>query len=316
MKIVFLGSGTFAIPSLQALVAAGHEIAAVVTQLDRAKGRGLSLQPPPVKPVAEALGLSVLQPPRIRAPEAHQALRALAPELQVVVAYGQILPRSVIDVASRGTINVHSSLLPRYRGAAPIHWAIVNGETETGVTTMMIDEGLDTGPILLSRATPIGAEETTPELEARLAAMGGELLVETIDGIARGTVAPVPQDHAAATTAPMLRKEDGRIDWNVRAEVIARRVRGLQPWPGTVTAFAGGDLKILRASRVAEAADVTGPVGTDAPGAVVAIDEGIVVACGGRTRLRVLEVQPASRRAMPAVAFAAGARLSPGARLG
>ena len=314
MRIVFLGSGAFAIPSLQALADAGHEIAAVVTQPDRAKGRGRSVQPPPVKPVAQALGLRVLQPPRIRAPEAREELRALAPDLQVVVAYGQILPRSVIDLAPRGTINVHSSLLPRYRGAAPIHWAIVNGETETGVTTMMIDEGLDTGPLLLSRATPIGAEETTPELEARLARLGGALLVETVEGLASGTVSPVPQDHAAATLAPMLRKEDGRIDWSAPAEVIWRRVRGLAPWPGTVTAFAGSDVKILRAALV------PGPPladsGAGAPGTVIAIEDGIVVACGSRTRLRVIEAQPANRRAMPAAAFAAGARLAPGARFG
>jgi methionyl-tRNA formyltransferase len=312
VRIAFLGSGTFAIPSLQALVDSGHEIAAVVTQPDREKGRGRSLQPPPVKPAAEALGLRVLQPPRIRAAEAQRELRALAPELQVVVAYGQILPRSVIDLAPRGTINVHSSLLPRYRGAAPIHWAIVNGETETGVTTMMIDEGLDTGPVLLSRATPIGAEETTPELEARLARLGGALLVETIDGLARGTVSPVPQDHAAATQAPMLTREDGRIDWTAPAEVIARRVRGLSPWPGTFTAHAGSDLKVLRAAPVPRFAG--GEMG--APGTVIAIDDGMIVACGGQTLLRVLEVQPASRRAMPAAAFAAGARLAPGARLG
>ncbi len=286
----------------------------MVTQPDREKGRGRSVQPPPVKPLAEALGLRVLQPPRIRAPEALEALRALAPDLQVMVAYGQILPRSVMDLAARGTINVHSSLLPRYRGAAPIHWAIVNGETETGVTTMMIDEGLDTGPILLSRATPIGAEETTPELEARLARLGGALLVETIDGLARGTVSPVPQDHAAATPAPMLRKEDGRIDWSAPAEVIGRRVRGLSPWPGTVTTYAGSDVKILRAAPT-----VMPPLAgsaAPAPGTIIAIDEGIVVACGGQTLLRVLEVQPASRRLMPAAAFASGARLTPGARLG
>jgi methionyl-tRNA formyltransferase len=310
LRIVFLGSGAFAIPSLQALADAGHQIAAVVTQPDREKGRGRSLQPPPVKPVAEALGLPVLQPPRIRAPEAQEALRALAPELQVVVAYGQILPRSVIDLAPRGTINVHSSLLPRYRGAAPIHWAVVNGEAETGVTTMMIDEGLDTGPILLSRATAIGPEETTPELEARLARLGGALLIETIDGLARGTVSPLPQDHAAATIARMLRKEDGRIDWTTPAETIARRVRGLQPWPGTVTSFAGSDVKVLRATPVAARA------GAAVPGTVIAIDDGIVVACGGETLLRLLEVQPASRRAMTAVPFASGARMAPGARLG
>lgn len=309
MRIVFLGSGNFAIPSLQSLVHAGHEIAAVVTQPDRGKGRGLSLQPPPVKPMAEALGLPVLQPPRIRAPEAQEALRALAPELQVVVAYGQILPRAVIELAPRGTINVHSSLLPRYRGAAPIHWAIVNGETETGVTTMMIDEGLDTGPLLLSRATPIGADETTPELEARLAVLGGALLVETIEGLVRGTVSPIPQDHAAATHAPMLRKEDGRIDWSLPAEAIARRVRGLQPWPGTTTSFGGRDLGVLRAR----------PVGlhTQPPGTVTAIfSGGFAVACGDDTELLVLDVQPESRRPMPASDFARGARLTPGARLG
>jgi len=313
MRIVFLGSGAFAIPSLQALAGAGHEIAAVITQPDREKGRGRSVQPPPMKPAAEALGLRVLQPPRIRTPEAQEEVRALAPELQVVVAYGQILPRSVIDLAPRGTINVHSSLLPRYRGAAPIHWAIVNGETETGVTTMMVDEGLDTGPILLSRATPIGAEETTPELEARLAGLGAALLVETIDGLARGTVSPVAQDHATATHAPRLRKEDGRIEWSAPADAIARRVRGLQPWPGTVTSFAGSDLKILRAA-VIPVPLASGTAG--APGTVIAVDDGIVVACGNDTRLRVLSVQPASRHAMAARAFAMGARLTPGARLG
>jgi methionyl-tRNA formyltransferase len=309
LRIVFLGSGAFAIPSLHALVAAGHDVAAVVTQPDREKGRGRAVQPPPVKPAAESLRLPVLQPPRIRAPEAQAALRELAPQLQVVVAYGQILPRSVIDVAPAGTINVHSSLLPRYRGAAPIHWAIVNGEAETGVTTMMIDEGLDTGPILLARATPIGAEETAPELEARLAAIGGELLVQTIDGLATGAVTPVAQDHAAATLAPMLRKDDGRIDWTWSAETIARRVRGLQPWPGTTTTYAGKDLKILRALH----AGATQP---GAPGTVLSMTDGFLVACGGGTALRVIDVQPASGRAMPATAFAAGARIAAGARLG
>jgi methionyl-tRNA formyltransferase len=309
MRIVFLGSGAFAVPSLRALVAAGHDVAAVVTQPDREKGRGRTLQPPPVKPAAEALGLRVLQPPRIKSPDALEALRALRPELSVVVAYGQILPRAVIDIAPRGTVNVHSSLLPKYRGAAPIHWAVVNGEAETGVTTMLIDEGLDTGPTLLARRTPIGEDETTPELEARLAALGGEVLVETIAGLERGTLRPVPQDHGSATQAPILKKEDGRIDWTWPADTIARRVRGLQPWPGSATAFAGRGLKILRARP---AGGVAG-----APGTIAAVDAGgFVVACGGGTGLRVREVQPESRRAMPAAAFAAGARLAAGDRLG
>lgn len=309
MKVVFLGSGAFAVPSLLALVAAGHEVAAVVTQPDREKGRGRKPAPPPVKPAAEARGITVLQPRRIREPEAHAALRALSPELQVVVAYGQILPRSVIDIAPLGTVNVHSSLLPRYRGAAPIHWAIANGESETGVTTMLIDEGLDTGPILLARRTAIGAEETTPELEPRLADLGAGLLLETIDALARGAVRPTPQDHAQATHARLLHKEDGRLDFSRSADVLARRIRAFQPWPGAFTRAAERNLEVLRA-RVA-------PRGAGEPGTVVELGrEGMVVACGDGTRLRLEIVQPESRRAMPAEAFVAGARLTKGARLG
>jgi methionyl-tRNA formyltransferase len=227
----------------------------------------------------------------------------------VVVAYGQILPRAVIDIPPLGTVNVHSSLLPRYRGAAPIHWAVVRGETETGVTTMLIDEGLDTGPTLLARTTPIGPEETAPELEARLGPLGAEVLLETLDGLARGTLRAEPQDHARATLAPILKKEDGRIDWTRPADEIARRIRGLLPWPGTVTTAGGGDLKVLRA-RVEPAE------GDPPPGTVLAVDrEGILVSAGAGTRLRLLDVQPESRRPMSAAAFAAGARLAPGARL-
>jgi methionyl-tRNA formyltransferase len=309
LRIVFLGSGAFAIPSLEALLAAGHEVAAVVSQPDREKGRGLQPAPPPLKAAAIARGLPVLQPRKVREPEAQAALRALAPELQVVAAYGQILPQAVIDIAPRGTVNVHGSLLPRYRGAAPVQWAIARGETETGVTTMMIDAGLDTGPTLLSRATPIGVEETAPDLEGRLSRMGGELLVETIDGLLDGSVHPLPQDHARATLAPLLHKEDGRVDWTVSARVIECRIRGFQPWPGTTTAAAGRGLKLWRA-RVESG-------GTDlAPGTITAIDrESIVVACGEGSLLRLAEVQPENGRRMSAAAFAAGARLRPGARL-
>jgi methionyl-tRNA formyltransferase len=311
VRVVLLGTGGFAVPSLEALLDAGHDVAAVVTQPDREKGRGRVVSAPPTKVRAEARGVPVLQPARIEDPRAIEELRALRPEVQVVVAYGQILPRAVIDVPPRGTINVHSSLLPRYRGAAPIQWAIVNGERETGVTTMLIDEGLDTGPTLLSRATPIGADETAPELEARLARMGAEVLVKTLEDLARGTLVPRPQDHAKATVAPRLKKEDGRLDWTRRADEIARRVRGLQPWPGVVTTLGGADLKVIRARPE------TGPPTDAPPGTLLAVDrDGLMVAAGEGTRLRLLEVQPESRRAMPAAAFAAGAHLTAGARLG
>lgn len=309
MRVVFLGSGAFAVPSLEALLDAGHEVAAVVTQPDREKGRGRSLSATPAKEVAERRGVPVLQPRRVKEPAAIEELRALRPDVQVVVAYGQILPRAVIDIPPLRTVNVHSSLLPRYRGAAPIQWAVVNGERETGVTTMLIDEGLDTGPTLLARSTPIGPEETAPELEARLGPLGAEVLLETLDGLARGTLRAQPQDHAQATLAPILKKEDGRLDWSRPAEEIARRVRGLLPWPGTVTHTAEGDLKVLRAR-------VEAPATADAPpGTVLSCGrEGILVAAGGGTRLRLLDVQPESRRPMSAAAFAAGARLQPGAR--
>jgi len=308
MRVVFLGSGSFAIPSLEALLGAGHDVAAVVTQPDREKGRGRELSPPPLKPVAAARGLKVLQPRRVREPESVATLEALAPEVQVVVAYGQILPRSVIDIAPRGTVNVHASLLPRYRGAAPVQWAIVNGEAETGVTTMLIDEGLDTGPLLLAESTPIGAEETADALESRLAVVGGELLVRTLRGLQEGSLVPRPQDPARATLAPLIKKEDGLMDWRLPAPALARRVRGFHPWPGAHTRLRGRGLRVLRAQVAA---------GSGTPGGLLGVGrDGLVVACGDGTALRVVEVQPESRDPMPAAAFAAGARLTPGERFG
>jgi methionyl-tRNA formyltransferase len=262
-----------------------------------------------VKPVAERHGIPVLQVPKVRAPEAQEALRRLAPELSVVVAFGQILPRAVIDIAPRGTVNVHASLLPRLRGAAPIQWAIANGDLETGVTTMQIDEGLDTGPLLLARALAIGPAETAGELEPRLAALGGELLVETIAGLERGTVVPQPQDAARASHAPILRKEDGRVDWTLAAHAIDCRARGFHPWPGAHTHHDGRLLKLLRVR-------VAGSVAAGEPGAVLEVSAaGVAVACG-QGSLLLEEVQPESRKAMPAGAWAQGARLRPGARLG
>lgn len=311
MRVVFLAAGAFAIPSLEALVAAGHEVEALVTQPDRESGRGRALAPPPVKPVAERLGIRVIPVERVKHEEAQAMLRELVPELQVVVAFGQILPRSVIDIAPRGTLNVHASLLPRWRGAAPIQWSIASGDAETGVTTMQIDEGLDTGPLLRSRALAIGPEETAGELEPRLARLGGELLVETIAGLERGSLRAEPQDASRATHARVLTREDGRVDWTRAAREIAWRARGFHPWPGAFTSHAGRLLKLIRVSEAAPDAAAA------APGSVTAVDaSGVLVACGAASRLRLVEVQPESRRAMPAAAWALGARVAPGTRLG
>jgi methionyl-tRNA formyltransferase len=305
MRVVFLGSGAFAIPSFEALLDHGHDVVSLVTQPDREKGRGRGLAPPPLKPFALARGVPVLQPRRIKDPSALESLRALAPEVQVVVAYGQILPRSVIELPPRRTVNVHASLLPRYRGAAPIQWAIVRGETETGVTTMLIDEGLDTGPTLLARHTPIGGDESAGELEGRLASLGAEVLIETLDRF--DELKPEPQDDSKATLAPLIKKEDGALDWRLDALSLARLVRGFHPWPGATASLGGRSLKILRARPA------SGSAGE--PGTLIGWDgEGMVVACGEGSLLRILEVQPESRKAMAAAAFARGARLRPGTR--
>jgi methionyl-tRNA formyltransferase len=314
VRIVFLGSGAFAIPCLEELLDSGHDVAALVTQPDRRKGRGKTLAPPPLKPVAEARGVPVLQPRRVREEETQDTLRGLRPDLQVVVAFGQILPRSVIDIAPRGTVNVHASLLPRLRGAAPIQWAIALGETTTGVSTMLIDEGLDTGPILLQRETAIRPDETAADLEPRLARLGADVLAETVRGLADGLLEPRPQDHARATLAPLLQKEDGRLDWTRSARELDCRIRGFHPWPGTFTSVGGRTLKVLRA-RALETADAGS--NTDAPGTILDLGAGgLVVVCGEGSRLLVSRVQPESRRPMDAGAFAAGARIGPGDRLG
>jgi methionyl-tRNA formyltransferase len=309
VRIVFLGSGAFAIPSFEALLEAGHRIEALVTQPDKSSGRGREMTPPPLKPVAEAHGVPVLQPRRVREPEAQEALRAFAPDAQVVVAYGQILPRAVIEIPPLGTVNVHGSLLPRLRGAAPIQWAIDQGLEETGVTTMLVDEGLDTGPTLLARSLAIGPSETAGELAPRLAHLGARVLLDTLRGIEAGTLRGEPQDSARASHAPLIRKEDGRLDWTRPADALARRVRAFHPWPGTHARLLGRGLKVLRA-RVEDGLAHDAP-----PGTVLRVEQtGVAVACGAGTVLCFLEVQPESRRAMSAFAFATGARLAAGAR--
>jgi methionyl-tRNA formyltransferase len=294
MRLIFLGTPAFAVPTLEA-VTRTHDVVAVVTQPDRPKGRSQDLAASPVKQAALRLGLPVYQPERIKRPEAHAHLASLQPEIMVVVGYGQIIPQSVIDIAPRGIVNVHASLLPKYRGAAPIQWAIVNGDTRTGVTTMQINAGLDTGDILLARETEIGPEETAVELGERLSAMGAELLIETLDGLSRGVIQPRKQDDALSSLAPILKKEDGEIDWKQPAAAVHNRVRGLVPWPGAHTRFRGQLLHIWRA-RMA-------PQGTPAT-------PGRVVACGDGRMLELLEVQLEGRKRMSAEAFANGQRIT------
>ncbi|MFN7920307.1 MAG: methionyl-tRNA formyltransferase [Bryobacteraceae bacterium] len=302
MKAVYLGTPEFAVPTLERMVSAGHEVVAVFTQPDRPKGRGQELAPPPVKEAALRLGIAVHQPERIRRPEQVELLRTIAPEVMVVVGYGQIIPQSIIDIPKHGIINVHASLLPKYRGAAPIQWAIANGETETGVTTMRIDAGLDTGDMLLEWRTAIGPEETAPELSARLATAGADLLAETLRGLEQGTITPRPQDHAAATLAPILKKEDGRIDWNWRAPKIHARSRGFQPWPGAYAEFRGQTLQVARCHVAAERTEA-------APGSILPSKRKLLVACGEGSVVELAEVQPQGRKRMPGEAFRNGQRL-------
>jgi methionyl-tRNA formyltransferase len=307
MRLVFFGGGSFAVPSLQALRERGHDIRCVVTQPDRPSGRGLTSKPSPVKSCALDLGLLVLHPESIRSQDFVDRLRSIAPDAQVVAAFGRILPATVFELPPLGTLNVHASLLPCYRGAAPIQWAIALGENETGVTIMRIDEGMDTGPIYLSSSTPIGEHETTADLEPRLARLGADLLVRVLSEIESGCLLPVPQDHSRATLAPALRKQDSILDWSRPAEELARRIRAFHPWPGSTIFQGQRTIRILRASA-------TTP-GKGVPGTIVALDrEGIIVACGNETRLHIHDVQPESRRAMSAAAFASGARLKPGFR--
>jgi methionyl-tRNA formyltransferase len=281
------------VPSLRALHSAGHDIALVVTQPDR-PGHRMRLTPPAVKLAARELGLEVFQPERIRAPEAVDRLAALAPELAVVVAYGQIIPRAVLAIPARGVLNVHGSVLPRHRGAAPIAHAILSGDEVTGVTIMQMDEQLDHGPILATLETPIGPREDGAALAERLAVMGAELLVATVDRLEE--ITPVEQDHAAATVAPKLARQDGELDWDLDAQTIDRRVRGLQPWPGVTLPLAGDRLKVLRGRPLS---------GMGVPGEVLRVGRDGVQVAAGRGSFLLEEVQPPGRRAMAPQALVA-----------
>ena len=303
MRVLFYGTPAFALPTLQAL-RERHHVVAAVTQPDRPAGRGQRERVSPVKAMALEHGIPVLQPIRLRDPGWPERLAEHGADVAVVVAFGQILPPAILDVPARGSINVHASLLPRYRGAAPIAWAIMRGERETGITTFQMDSGMDTGPMLLQRATPIGAEETAGELAGRLATLGAEVLLETLDRL--DTLTPRPQDAGAATLAPRLRKEDGPLDWTEPAARLADRVRGLNPWPGATTLVPGGRLLIWRARAVP---------GRGEPG-ILTSTEGRLAIGTGADLLEPVEVQPENRRPMAWEAYLRGARLAPGALLG
>lgn len=297
MRVVFMGSPAFAVPCLEALAGA-HEVALVVTQPDKPAGRGAKLTAPDVKVCAERLGLPVIQPRSARTGELAAALAASGAELAVVVAYGKILPTPVLTALPRGCINVHGSLLPKYRGAAPVQWAVIDGEAETGVAIMQLDEGMDTGPVYAEARVAIEPRETSGELLARLAPIGAALLLETLARIAAGT-APVPQDHARATHARMLAKADGAIDFDAPAARVAARIRGVDPWPGAFALHRGQVLKLFRAEVV--------PGAAGAPGAIVALDaRGAVVACGDGAGVRIEDVQAPNKKRMAAHALAQG----------
>ena len=310
MRIVFMGTPQAAVPTLRQCLTDGHDVVAVWTQPDRPSGRGHRVSFSPIKEFAVAHGLPVYQPARIKNDEALQLFASHDADVAVVVAYGRILPEQFLQTPRRGCINVHFSLLPLYRGAAPANWAIVNGETETGVTTMFIEPTLDTGPILLQAKTPIGANETAPELMERLSVIGAELLGETLAGL--GDLTPRPQRDRDATFAPMLKKEDGLIDWSVSAVAIERAVRGFQPWPNAYTYFNSSRITVWRAEALD---DIANP--TVAPGSVlIANRDELVINCGHPTALRLVEVQPEARKRMRVRDFLNGTHIKVGDRFG
>jgi methionyl-tRNA formyltransferase len=307
MRIVFCGTPEFAVPSLRLLLAdPAIQIEAVVTQPDRPRGRGREVGSSAVKEFGLESGLHVYQPEKIKSESAHEFFKRVAPDAVVIIAYGQIVPQSLIEIPRLGWINLHASLLPRYRGAAPINWAILNGEARTGLTTMQIDAGMDTGPILLQKEIEIGPDETAPELVRRLSGAGAPLVVETLRKLASGDIYPVTQDSELATFARMLKKEHGRIHWTDAASKIYNMIRGLDPWPGAYTGFRG-QLCHIWGSPAA-----TSPVQAAAPGTIWTSGEGVFVACGELSALKLSFIQLEARKRITAHDFVNGVHLQPG----
>lgn len=308
LTLVFCGTPRFAVPTLEALVHAGFPVGLVVTQPDRPRGRGLALTPSAVKESALALQLPVTQPDSIKNNDEFRAqLTAFRPDAIIVVGYGRIIPQWMIDLPRFGNINLHASLLPKYRGAAPIQWAIARGEIVAGVTTMRIDAGLDTGDILLQTEIPIKLTDTAETLAPVLAAIGADLMVDTLRGLQAGTIAPRPQDHAKATLAPILKKQDGRIDFRQTAQEICNRLRGFQPWPGAFTVFRGKNLHVWQAAVSQHSL---------LPGELLVEGNCLFVGCGEGAALALFEVQPEGKKRMPAGDFVHGYRPQSGEKLG
>jgi methionyl-tRNA formyltransferase len=299
MRIVFMGTPDFAVPSLEVLLKSDDQVVGIVTQPDRPKGRGQVLTSSPVKLIAQREHIPFLQPTKMKDPDFLAALEAWKPDLIAVAAFGRILPSVILRLPPMGCINVHGSLLPKYRGAGPIQWAIINGETETGITTMLMDEGMDTGAMLVQERISIGPDDTAGSLSLRLAELGGRLLAATLAQLKAGTLVPRPQDHSQATMAPLLKKEDGVIDWSMPAATIANRIRGLTPWPGAYTFFGAERWVICRASVTHEATSL-------APGQICAVTKDAIHAAAGQGVLTITELQPANSRRMSVAQYLAG----------
>lgn len=309
LRIVYFGTPEFAVPGLQALIASPHTVAALVSQPDRPRGRGNRVTPTPTKQVAELAGIPVLQPTRLKDGLFHQALRSLSSDLGVVAAYGRIIPDAVLEIPRLGMINIHASLLPKYRGAAPIHRAVMHGDTETGVTIMRVVTELDAGPMFASRSVPIGPDQTTPEVEQTLAQLGAGLALAVVEALSSGTATEVPQNHAQATYAPKIERHEGAIDWTLPAQRIHDLVRGLQPWP-LVSATLDGTRCLVHRTAVTD--DRT----ASAPGTITTAALGVLALATGDGRvLSILEIQPEGKRVMSARDFLAGRRIEPGTRI-
>jgi methionyl-tRNA formyltransferase len=312
MKVVFFGTPEFAVPSLRRLVRGEHRVTLVVSRPDKAVGRHQVLTAPPIVELATKLGLDVVQPKSLKTQQVADVVRRSGADIGVVVAYGRLIPATILGLPRLGIINLHPSLLPRHRGPSPVQWALATGDTATGVSTMVLDEGMDTGPILLQERVDIAPMETTADLSARLAEIGAELVVRTLDGLAAGTIKPTPQPDAGATVTPMIRRSFAKVDWSMSARQLVNRLRAFTPWPGLYTRFRGGRLKIHGMEEVRQP-----PRGQEHAGTVLWADaEGIVLRCGRGTAARITELQREGRRRMPADAFLIGERVVAGELFG